>query len=131
MSSRRGRRGRGRRRRRLRRAVALGALATVAACAVVAVSAALGVDRHGARVIRFSIASRLVGQTLDEVAVVPSGASTAPRPLLVFLHGKGSGRENSNLDSAMFAALAAQGAHAPDIVFPDGGEDSYWHNRRS
>jgi S-formylglutathione hydrolase FrmB len=29
----------------------------------------------------------------------------------------------------MFAALAAQGAQAPDIVFPDGGPDSYWHNR--
>jgi enterochelin esterase-like enzyme len=131
MSSRRGRRGRARRRRALRRVVALSALVAVSAGAVVAVSAALGVDRHGARVIRFSVASRLVGQTLDEVAVVPRGASGAGRPLLVFLHGKGSGRENSNLDSAMFAALAAQGSAAPDVLFPDGGEDSYWHNRRS
>ena len=130
MSSRRGRRGRARW--WPRRVVALGALAAFSAGAVVAVSAALGVDRHGARVIRFSIASRLVGQTLDEVAVVPRGASGTGRPLLVVVHGKGvRSVENSNLDSSMFAALAAQGSTAPDVVFPDGGEDSYWHNRRS
>jgi enterochelin esterase-like enzyme len=48
--------------------------------------------------------------------------------LLVFLHGKGEDQE-SNLDDALFAALAKLGARAPDIVFPDGGEDSYWHDR--
>ena len=30
----------------------------------------------------------------------------------------------------MFAALARLGLRAPDVVFPDGGADSYWHNRR-
>ncbi|MGH2851679.1 MAG: alpha/beta hydrolase [Solirubrobacteraceae bacterium] len=91
---------------------------------------ALSVDQHRVRVIHFTIHSRFVG-THDEVVVVPPGTSGAGRPLLVFLHGKGDGRENSNLNASMFAALARQGARAPDIVFPDGGEDSYWHNRAS
>lgn len=91
-------------------------------------SEALSVDQHGVRVIHFTVHGRLVG-THDEVVVVPPGTSGAGRPLLVFLHGKGAGRENSNLNASMFAALARQGVRAPDIVFPDGGEDSYWHNR--
>jgi enterochelin esterase-like enzyme len=91
-------------------------------------SEALSVDQHGVRVIHFTVQSRLVGAH-DEVVVVPPGTSGAGRPLLVFLHGKGAGRENSNLNASMFAALAPQGVRAPDIVFPDGGEDSYWHNR--
>jgi hypothetical protein len=48
--------------------------------------------------------------------------------LLVFLHGKGED-QNSNLDDAMFAALARLGSRAPDVVFPYGGADSYWHDR--
>ncbi len=61
--------------------------------------------------------------------MIPAGASpAASRPLLVFLHGKGENQE-SNLVSGMFAAPAALGAKAPDVVFPYGGEDSYWHNR--
>ncbi len=88
-------------------------------------------DQHGARVIHFAVHSTRVHQTLDEVAVAPGGTSGAGRPLLVFLHGAFSARENANLVPQMFAALAAQGARAPDIVFPDGGEDSYWHNRAS
>jgi S-formylglutathione hydrolase FrmB len=46
----------------------------------------------------------------------------------VFLHGKGENAE-SNLVTAMFAAIGALGDSAPDIVFPYGGEDSYWHDR--
>jgi pimeloyl-ACP methyl ester carboxylesterase len=48
----------------------------------------------------------------------------------VFLHGKGE-NEDSNLDGPMFAALARLGDRAPDVVFPDGDEDSYWHDRES
>ncbi len=95
------------------------------------VASSAGADQHGARVIDFTIASRYVHQTLPEVAVTPPGSNGSGRPLLVFLHGKGSDGQDSNLNSAMFAALAAQGANAPDVVFPDGGEDSYWHNRAS
>jgi S-formylglutathione hydrolase FrmB len=62
--------------------------------------------------------------------VIPAGASQRTRrPLLIFLHGKGED-ESSNLDGAMFSALAALGSRAPDVVFPYGGDDSYWHDRR-
>ncbi len=88
-----------------------------------------GVDTHGARVVRFTIDSRFVHAALPVTAVVPAGHATGPRPLLVFLHGKGEDQD-SNLDAAMFAALARLGARAPDIVFPYGGPDSYWHDRR-
>lgn len=113
---------------RWRRAAALLALGVVATTAILVVASA-GADEHGARVIPFSLHSRYVHATLPEVAVVPPNTSGAGRPLLVFLHGKGTDGQDSNLNSAMFAALAAQGADAPDVVFPDGGDDSYWHNR--
>ena len=104
----------------------------IAAAAVVAgvllVVRSLGTDTHGAHVVRFTLESPLVHQTLPVAAVVPAGASAGPRPLLVFLHGKGQD-ENSNLDDAMFAALARLGSRAPDVVFPYAGADSYWHNR--
>src|SRR6185312_7980866 len=64
---------------------------------------------------------------LRETLVRPRGAA-AGRPLLVFLHGRGMG-EDGMLSRQMFAALAAQGDRAPDIVFPDGGDHSYWHDR--
>ena len=60
--------------------------------------------------------------------VIPGGASQN-RSLLIFLHGRASG-QNSELSTAMFAALSKLGPGAPDIAFPDGGDHSYWHNRR-
>jgi S-formylglutathione hydrolase FrmB len=81
----------------------------------------------GARVSHFVIHSRFVHARLRETLVRPAGAATG-RPLLVFLHGRGMG-EDGMLSRAMFAALAAQGDRAPDIVFPDGGDHSYWHDR--
>ena len=87
-----------------------------------------GADTHGARVLRFTITSRFVHRSLPVVAVVPSGSAGQTRPLLVFLHGK-DGDENSELDDTMFAALARLGPRAPDVVFPYGGPDSYWHDR--
>ena len=113
--------------RRRRRAVALLALVVVAGIAVVLASALRGVDTHGARILPFTIDSPLVHQTMTEAAVVPGG-SDAGRPLLVFLHGKGE-NQDSNLSGQFFAALAKLGSGAPDVVFPDGSEDSYWHNR--
>jgi S-formylglutathione hydrolase FrmB len=65
---------------------------------------------------------------LPVTVVIPAGSAAGRRPLLVFLHGKGE-NEDSHLDDAMFAALARQGARAPDVVFPYGGADSYWHDR--
>ncbi len=109
--------------------MALLALAAIAVAASVAVASVLrGVDTHGARVIHFAIDSPLVHQTMTEAAVIPAGGSDAERPLLVFLHGKGE-NEDSNLSGQFFVALAKLGSRAPDVVFPDGGEDSYWHDR--
>ena len=47
----------------------------------------------------------------------------------MFLHGRG-GDEESNLTDEFYASLAELGGRAPAVVFPDGGEDSYWHDRR-
>jgi S-formylglutathione hydrolase FrmB len=110
-----------------RRVVALGGLA-VALFAALLVVRALGAATLGARVLHFTINSPLVRQALPVAAVIPAGAGGQRRPLLVFLHGKGE-NQDSNLDNAMFAALARLGSRAPDVVFPDGGADSYWHDR--
>lgn len=105
----------------------------MAAAAVAVILAAVlalggGDDARGARVMRFTIDSRFVHGTLPVTAVLPAGNPAGRRPLLVFLHGKGE-NQDSNLNDAMFAALARLGARAPDIVFPYGGADSYWHDR--
>jgi S-formylglutathione hydrolase FrmB len=121
-----------RRRHQLRRRRLFAGAAAIAvvivAVAVLALTVLAGPDTHGARLVRYSIDSRLVGRPLPQVGVVPAGQAHGRRPLLVFLHGKG-GEEESNLNSQLFAALARLGSRAPDIVFPNGGEDSYWHDR--
>jgi len=115
--------------RRRRRPAALFALLAAAALVALLVVPALGTtNTAGATVVRFTIDSPLVHATMPVTAVVPAGASTAPRPLLVFLHGFG-GNQDSSLVAPLFAALARLGARAPDIVFPYGGADSYWHDR--
>jgi S-formylglutathione hydrolase FrmB len=85
---------------------------------------------HGATVIRYDVRSRYVGQTLPQVAATPAGR-TRGRPLLVFLHGRGGNGQESNANAAFFRALAALGSKAPDVVFPSGGDHSYWHARNS
>ncbi len=87
-----------------------------------------GVSTHGARLLRYAIDSKVVHQSLPQVAVVPPGGATPGRPLLVFLHGKGE-TQDSNLSDQLFASLKRLGPRAPDVVFPYGGEDSYWHDR--
>jgi S-formylglutathione hydrolase FrmB len=112
-----------------RRLVAVGGL--VAAIVVVwllAGSVFGGADTEGSQVLRYSIVSPRVHQTLAQLAVIPPGTSARRRPLLVYLHGKG-GDAATNLSSQLFSALHQLGPRAPDIVFPDGGEDSYWHDR--
>lgn len=65
-----------------------------------------------------------------QVAAVPGGKPRR-RPLLVFLHGRGGGLQESNANDAFFKALAALGASAPAVVFPSGVDHSYWHKRSS
>jgi S-formylglutathione hydrolase FrmB len=111
----------------VRRTSALAAV-IVTALAVTLATRAQGTDERGARVVTFRVASPLVHATMPVTAVIPSGGTTRPRPLLVFLHGYGA-NQDSYLTDAMFAALARQGARAPDVVFPYGSADSYWHDR--
>jgi S-formylglutathione hydrolase FrmB len=115
-------------RRRRRRAVTILLVLAVAAGVLVGLVVSAGKDTDGARLVHYTITSRLVHQSLPQVAVIPAGNPTHARPLLVFLHGKGE-NEESNLVPEMFSALKALGSNAPDIVFPYGGEDSYWHDR--
>ena len=76
-------------------------------------------DTKGARVVHYTLDGR------DEIAVVPRKTS---RRLLVFLHGRGAGPEQF-LSNQLFAALAQPGS--PVVVMLNGGDHSYWHNRRS
>jgi poly(3-hydroxybutyrate) depolymerase len=80
-------------------------------------------------VLHTSVSSRFLHARLPLTLLVPAGGG-AGRPLLVFLHGRGGG-PNSELSEQLFAALRSVGARAPDIAFPYGGVDSYWHNRAS
>jgi len=85
---------------------------------------------HGATIERYSVRSRFAHRTLAQVAAVPRGASAAAkRPLLVLLHGRGGDGEQSNANDAFFDALGALGPRAPIVVFPNGGESSYFHRR--
>ena len=93
---------------------------------------------RGARIVRYTLVSKLLGRSLREVAVVPPGNEA--RPLLVLLHGRRgrsrlawllparSGPE-SMLSDALFTGLARLGTRAPVVVFLNGGGDSYYHDR--
>jgi enterochelin esterase-like enzyme len=83
---------------------------------------------RGARIERFTLHSRLVGRDLHDVLVVPHGGGRG-RELLVFLHGRSSS-PGSNLSQSFFDALHDLGADAPVVLLPDGGDHSYWHDRR-
>src|SRR3989442_16032210 len=83
---------------------------------------------RGARVDRFTLPSRLVGHDLHELLVVPTGGGRG-RELLVFLHGRGSAPD-SNLSQPFFDALRDLGRRAPVVLLADGGDHSYWHDRK-
>jgi S-formylglutathione hydrolase FrmB len=111
-----------------RRVTIIGALLVVAVALVAIVGAAnQPLASDGAHVRHFALMSRLVHQRLDVTLVTPA-AATAGRPLLVFLHGRGA-NQDSELSAELFAGLRTLGARAPVVVFPDGGDHSYWHDR--
>jgi enterochelin esterase-like enzyme len=112
----------------LRRRIGAILLVVVAAAAIV-VHSVLAVDTRGAEVRHITIKSRFAHRSLRVTLVQPAGA-TEGRPLLVFLHGRGDKGEDSNVNDAFFNALAAQGDRAPAVVFPNGGNHGYWHDRR-
>jgi poly(3-hydroxybutyrate) depolymerase len=111
------------------RAAAL-ALVSLVACGCDKIDTGSGAA-HGATITRYSIHSRYAHHALGQVLVAPGGDG-AGRPLLVFLHGKQDGYdgEESNVNGEFLGALARLGSAAPDVVFPSGGPDSYWHARR-
>ena len=69
---------------------------------------------RGARIVHY-------GTT---IAVVPRRHG---RQLIVLLHGRGSG-PSQFLSDQLFAALDRP--NAPIVVLPNGGDHSYWHDRR-
>ena len=83
---------------------------------------------RGATVTRFTVHSALVGRDLHEIMVTPAGDARR-RPLLVFLHGRSSAPD-SNLRQPLFDALHDLGSRAPVVLLADGGDHSYWHDRR-
>lgn len=83
---------------------------------------------HGVTVERYEVASKAVSGQRPQVALLPPGKASG-RPLLVFLHGRGSAEE-STANSAFAKELADLGDRAPVVVFPNGGDHSYWHNRK-
>jgi S-formylglutathione hydrolase FrmB len=130
-----------RRRHRAGRRVVLAALVTgVAALAIAGVAVVRrfwpgrvhtgSAAAHGATIVRYDVHSRFVHETLPQTAVIPAGGGRG-RPLLVFLHGRGGDGNESNSNGAFYAALRTLGQRAPDVVFPNGGEHSYFHARRS
>ena len=109
------------------------ALAAAVALGIVGWRAARNASRgysstRGARVERFTLHSRVLHRDLHDVLVVPKGAG-AGRALLVFLHGRSSPAA-SNLTQQLFDTLHALGPRAPVVFLPDGGDHSYWHDRR-
>ena len=87
-------------------------------------------DQHGAKVSHFTIDSRYVKKELEVTVIVPKGVGTRP-PLLIFLHGRNGDQDSELRNGPMFDALAKLGRRAPVIAFPNGGGDSYWHDRKS
>lgn len=96
--------------------------------ALAALVAACGGEGGGGASESLAMDSAAVGERLEHRVVVPDGAGERP-PLLVLLHGRGSGPEGVVSDE-LVDALDAAGNRAPIVLLPDGGESSYWHDRR-
>lgn len=119
-------------RRRRRTALALAGLATSAAVyALLRATVFVPVDAHGAQVKQMTIHSDAIDRAEVVEAVIPPGAETDHRGLLIFLHGRNETAASYTEDESFFRALADLGAQAPVVAFPEGNADSYWHARAS
>jgi S-formylglutathione hydrolase FrmB len=95
---------------------------------LVACGAAPYRSTQGARIVRFTLHSRLMNRGLRQVIVVPTG-DRPRRPLLVLMHGRSSDADQF-LGDPMFTELRRLGSRAPVILIPAGGDHSYWHDRK-
>lgn len=94
---------------------------------------------YGATVVEYSFGSKVLGRRLDEVAIVRPGARK--RPLLILLHGRHDRRHGplasntsgpeSLVSDALLAALQQLQGAAPNVLLLNGGQHSWYHNRRS
>lgn len=88
----------------------------------------VGAYDFGLRLVRFRVNSDLVGQTLEQIAIVPHGQSSETRPLLVFLHGRDASPQEM-LSEELYSALEDEGGRAPVVLLVNGGQSSYFHDR--
>lgn len=111
--------------------IVLAVLATAAVYLALSATFFAPANQHGARIEHLEVRSQAVGRQLGVNVIVP--AKTQPRgerPLLVFLHGRGGSDETFVGNEAVFEGLSKLGRKAPIVAFPDGGDHSYWHDRR-
>jgi S-formylglutathione hydrolase FrmB len=80
------------------------------------------------RLVEITLRSAAVGDQRPIEVLWPSGPPKR-RPLLVFLHGHGQPLSSFTENPAVLDAMARMGERAPIVAFPDGGYDSYWHDR--
>lgn len=97
-----------------------------AALAALALTLALAGCGSGAST-HFTVESRLVGRTLTQAVILPSG-DTKGRPLLVLLHGRSSDPDSMARQSIR-KAIRKLGGRAPVVVLANGGDHSYYHDR--
>jgi S-formylglutathione hydrolase FrmB len=82
----------------------------------------------GAANEHFTVKSRLVGRSLEQAVILPPG-ETKGRPLLVLLHGR-STQPDDMARKSIAKAVDKLGDRAPVILFANGGNHSYYHDRR-
>jgi S-formylglutathione hydrolase FrmB len=75
----------------------------------------------------FTVKSRLVGRSLEQAVILPSG-ETKGRPLLVLLHGRSSTPDDMARRS-IAKAVDKLGSRAPVVLLANGGNHSYYHDR--
>jgi hypothetical protein len=80
---------------------------------------------RGARLVHFTLHSKLARQDLHEILVVPRHHGDW---MLVLMHGYHAS-PSQFLTQPFFDTLTKLGTQAPEVLLLDGGADSYWHDR--